>query len=1075
MAFGGNQNIRNTSISNSSLLQVGGDMTVNISGTEFLEELLKNQSDNKLLNKLVSQELDICKKYILDKNILEIKRIISTFSNYGFTGFSSENRNRILLYKLILSNFEDEKNQNEIIEAMDDGSTKDNANFLNKIDVNKYKDVITNLMEFEDEVRIVLLDKLFTAGKYEVIISTYELLDKGLLDDTVTYYYGLSSFNVQNFGAAQNAFKSLRRAKDEKRIQLLVLLSEAQQELSLVDKGIFSKEILAGFIEQIEEKKLNDIKSIIGCELATAIVESKLMLFLQRDDYLEIYSSFSVETKQHPEVQFYLGQYYEQNNDIDKAIEIYISADWKHEIDILFRLMVCNLMKSNYAEICKCFDLFENNCEIPRCIGIWMMALKHVDKTLYDEKLLVLLERNKKDIEMVYFLSMSVEDDKDLFDSLFYKTFINLLEEDNKDEPDLMIRIGRMFISFGYSSLCLKLLNTISGEINIDREIALDFYRSITFISKDLTDSVDKIILVENEAKEINDIIKICEWFIERNSLKEYFLREKINYLIVQKKNLSALNESKKLYKLTKDENVATNIISLLIENKCKAENEFEYYIEPLKNSMLPRSIMAAAAAYNQVGKIGEARFHLYKAILVLNEKVDFDIYNSYLGLHHSMLYEMQNEKLEFDYVIPQTVVTLSNEDDIIRVCLDDEIQLQNLIIGNHSLEVIHCGTNEPLFLRLLNRKIDEEVVIERKSYYVKKIMAREVFAYQYILNCCIQNPENNSIMPITIRIKDEDPENILNQMDEAIKKIDGNRENTEEFLLKQYNFNVDDLGLPLETLTYGNYEKYFDVIRFLLYKKDQAFYAGNLEQTPLDSQSYILSLSTLAILACLGKISILDEFLENITIPKSLVEFVRDNAKKSICMEAISPGTMITLESGEKAMLPFDKSVVQMWNDMYEFCLSVNQVDVSDEERMKFEAFDGISGETLCNLLKLDYCQLDSLILVQKNEDAVFVCDDLFIRKFAFYKHIKNGNGTIFIHKMKDELEAANIIMELAKTNYIYVPVTIMTNISKMKDLWINLLDGKIKKKYYEPMYMLMLRAIEEKLALLTNTDNIE
>ena len=90
-------------------------------------------------------------------------------------------------------------------------------------------------------------------------------------------------------------------------------------------------------------------------------------------------------------------------------------------------------------------------------------------------------------------------------------------------------------------------------------------------------------------------------------------------------------------------------------------------------------------------------------------------------------------------------------------------------------------------------------------------------------------------------------------------------------------------------------------------------------------------------------------------------------------------------------------------------------------------------------------------VILAQK-EQATLICDDLFFRKIATQGKIRNINFVSLLRHYVDEDFAVPIVMELSKTNYLYIPLMARTD-EEAVELKNNILDGKLKKKFYIDM----------------------
>ena len=86
------------------------------------------------------------------------------------------------------------------------------------------------------------------------------------------------------------------------------------------------------------------------------------------------------------------------------------------------------------------------------------------------------------------------------------------------------------------------------------------------------------------------------------------------------------------------------------------------------------------------------------------------------------------------------------------------------------------------------------------------------------------------------------------------------------------------------------------------------------------------------------------------------------------------------------------------------------------------------------------------------------FVSDDLFFRKVASAMSVRNINSTSLAMHFRNEDMVYDFIMELSKTNYIYIPL-IAKDDKSAQELYKNIMTGARKKSAYSEM----LRYLEE------------
>ena len=138
----------------------------------------------------------------------------------------------------------------------------------------------------------------------------------------------------------------------------------------------------------------------------------------------------------------------------------------------------------------------------------------------------------------------------------------------------------------------------------------------------------------------------------------------------------------------------------------------------------------------------------------------------------------------------------------------------------------------------------------------------------------------------------------------------------------------------------------------------------------------------------------------------------------------------------------------------MYEICEGIESVEVTDRERVAFKLLGNYDAEALFMKTKCDMCQMDALIIAQR-ENAVVVLDDFFFRMVSEASGIHVTNFTFMLYQIERE-KAAEIAMNMSKTNYIATPL-IYLDVESGKKFWNNLLKGKIKKQIYGRQFALL------------------
>ena len=161
-----------------------------------------------------------------------------------------------------------------------------------------------------------------------------------------------------------------------------------------------------------------------------------------------------------------------------------------------------------------------------------------------------------------------------------------------------------------------------------------------------------------------------------------------------------------------------------------------------------------------------------------------------------------------------------------------------------------------------------------------------------------------------------------------------------------------------------------------------------------------------------------------------------------------VSGGSLVPLDDGKFTIMERDKRIPEIWERIISKCESYMITTVTDDERISFEVIENYTWERLFGKINIDKMQLDGLIVANR-EKGVYICDDLFFRKIATAKRIKNINFATLLYINDDIDRVMPIILELSKTNYLYTPIR-SRNAEELEQLFDNLLDGEMKNSYY-------------------------
>lgn len=971
--IGKKQSINNTSITGSQVVLAGRDVNINID-VDILEKLTDASKNTPLLNRLVSEKIELCKQHILFVNEAEARKLIETFFTFGVQGLSHESSQQLYFLRYLLLRFENKLSEaGDCIEFLDKGLC-DEIETINAVLENDGD--ISRLHTLRSESQAYVLNQLFAKGMYDVITFEYDNLTlvQEKLRITWDYYSGISYFNLHLFEQAINHLEKVFPITKNPMHQMVAIISKIQYLFVSMNSKNVCEEIRLIF-DELENLLIREPEAKYGNENLVLGTELQYYFFFNLGKFEEKYHNLTDKEKSTFDAKYFGALYCERNGNFEMALDQYKSIENSDKNDVQFHMMLCNLMLQKWKEVISIYKLIPVEYIEPQHRGIMLQALFHRSRDEYRTQLDKNVKLCSDDIDSMYFLAFATEESIEDFDEFIFpilqKTKAKITAHSNNQ------------MKFGYANM---LLHTHHGNFCVDILQSIDDFNGID----NDTIQVFGTELYENRCIKPDMIEKIADVFIRHDKEKIAFMRLKCNALNDQKKYLSAIKISKELFDLTNDLDDAYNVVALALNNDPSNMRDYMQYVQLLMKSKVPRHLIAVAAANVQLGKIDEADRYGYYAMMHLDNKDDFEIYSGYVGLDLNSVYEHNNKEVEHEIVKENSAVSLQRDGESITFCLEDmndDLNLEN----SHACGAEHIYYTDSVYFQLLNKHVGDRVVLGKKEYIVSSILDKYVYVFRYALDKLINNPQKALFPFMAIQSSS------INEMMEQIKaKIP---QNNSLNAFEMYYHNDSPIGIPIEWICNGNYDEYIEVVRTLLFGKNQILYAGAATFMPdMEKYSYVVTVSTLVVMSLFNVLDLLDRIKNRIIIPESTVIFLKncvDNQKK---IQVVSPGKMITWPDGKLTIIPPDKTVKDIWESILEVCTYFKICKVSNDEIIGFNIVPGLSAEMLGSSLKLEKCQIDSYILARR-ENAIYISDDLFYRKLADLLHLQNGNMTCLMN----------------------------------------------------------------------------
>ncbi len=498
--------------------------------------------------------------------------------------------------------------------------------------------------------------------------------------------------------------------------------------------------------------------------------------------------------------------------------------------------------------------------------------------------------------------------------------------------------------------------------------------------------------LEEKERKYLQDNIN----FLEENDIDINYLQGIIN----ENKGfvIKSLTNYKNSYTKTGNNQSLIKYVILSIKQK----NKIDLTIFPKINEVMDYQLaMVIAEAYKYMGDIDNAVEMSYYSLYLLSNYFDKEPYKQFWSI--IMMYGNKLPKKNDRNSLKDNVLVLKeiNNNKVKKYIIDDSvIYKENSKIADLTI----IKSNNKIALEILGKKVNNNVIIENKTYKILKIEQK----YKYLIAYCfdiVKNEKGIQIFTSTSKSNDS-----LEQISKTLSDISKSMDNK----LNMY----EEKKLPLSSLisTEYNFEEYAKLINALL-SVNHLLYAGKTISLNLE-KGFVLDITSLITLTLLDKLDILsDNMCKKIYISKSLknkFDYFFENLISAYNEKEATIG--YDKNANNKYNLVFqeipNKNKVQLWRKLNNYINKFNILDI------EFELDNMVNYQTLKILDKVQF----DLIKIAQEKNIPFICDDLFIRQICNIYKVNHTNTNFLINYNVSEFgDYMNNLIILAKYNYIY------------------------------------------------------
>nr|WP_297709600.1 hypothetical protein [uncultured Butyrivibrio sp.] len=155
-----------------------------------------------------------------------------------------------------------------------------------------------------------------------------------------------------------------------------------------------------------------------------------------------------------------------------------------------------------------------------------------------------------------------------------------------------------------------------------------------------------------------------------------------------------------------------------------------------------------------------------------------------------------------------------------LTICLDNEPDFTEM--DNRSMNVEHLTPKSTDYFKLRGCGLNQIRSFRGKKYKIFQIMTRTQYGLNYVYSKMQEKPD--MFKGVAWMINTEDVEALVQQM----KELDDERKIHLKSLIDSYNFVDNPMGLPIDSLTMGDINRYIEAFWYFLYATDEAFLQGN-------------------------------------------------------------------------------------------------------------------------------------------------------------------------------------------------------------------------------------------------------
>lgn len=854
------------------------------------------------------------------------------------------------------------------------------------------------------EVGVDQVEVTLARIKYDLHIHSYEHVIKRLTHNgqikeefnknaKAFEFLGLAHLQIGDLGSALDCFSNANQIKESLYRKFLIIVCQVEPIISRVGSIFLLSQAEKDFLAE-KYQELLDIEMFFR---ETKIedywrLRLAILLFIDIKEMEQEFNLIPEHFKQSDNIKLLMADRLSIMDD-DKAYDALVEIYKKHEEpELLTKILTTLMVKKRFEDVFKLLDGVDYSKYDPegRIAGIFIEAigLNHgIEQAL------------KKADEIA---------NKFLTAPFLYLTLAKLHFQNN-DLDNSRKNLMLMKDTIGESNYPPRLLMAEYCEQLGFLDLAIEVIEPLAEFSLKAKKYLVNYLIKSEDEKHFEKAASIIDDLI-KSGIVDYEIYAQKSYLAYEKEQYdTALEYQKKSYELKKTPTVAYNLVlSMMNLDRMDGIDEVLHYLSSQNN---PRIHMLLANVNKKLGKTALSDYHSIKALSLLGETIDEEIYSKFIALH-LMANINEKELEELDKVLPDSAIRLvgveSNQE--IWICIHSDKSLFNN--GNDKFAgCLHYHINDKMGILLRNIKKGELVDVDDTIYRIVEIIPMKVQIVRYCMAVFSEKFPDSPYLK-TIKIPEDDPISpILPFLTEMRER--GN------FLLKQYNFE-NGIGLPLYRVARSGYSSYPDTIVHIFQLENQVFYAGEVNPITIEENTKIVvTLSTLILLNMFGCLKNIDKLKDIIYVPTSLYSSLKAIFDQYQQMDMRTVGSMAVDDEGKPIYSPVTEQEkakrLDFWREILLY-LSDEKINIVQTQKEFYK--ENIHAKLNSFIGHVDF----ECICLAAQLNGYLVADDLFVRKACatISKEIVSTNIIALLQHSDVELNRfLDILVSLSKNLY--------------------------------------------------------